>query len=82
MIRCLISIKGSEARPGCMEIAHNTAQNDSELDSVLMTAHPMAGEHRETLVKAINFVSKIQQKQNKSNKDPDTKYPDKQLHRS
>lgn len=35
-------IKGSEARLGCMEIA-NTAQNYSELDSVLMTAHLMAG---------------------------------------
>ena len=43
-----------------MEITH-TAQNYSELDSVLMTAFPIAGKRRETLVKAINFVSKIQQ---------------------
>lgn len=43
MTSCLKSIKGIEARLGCMEITH-IAQNYSELESVLM-----ASKHRGTL---------------------------------
>lgn len=65
MTRCLISIKGSEARLDYMEINH-TAQNDSELDSVLVAEHRMAGKHRGTLDKTISFVSAMQNIANKT----------------
>ena len=44
MIRCLVSIKGSEARN------RHTAQNDSELNSILM-----ASKHRGTLDRTVKF---------------------------
>lgn len=51
MTSCLMSIKVSEVRLGCMEITH-FAQNYSELDSVLM-----ASKQRGTLDKTSGFVS-------------------------